>query len=121
MSKSKGFLIAKNWDSDFSTKTVFFLWFFNRNLAKSRRTTKRQTVLSSLPRILLIPITLRNIYFLTHFRIFCHYNFFDKFKKKKKFSCLNTNGLEFKLRTQRGMAFHIVTIFSIMRAKTLLF
>jgi len=92
MSKSKGFLLAKNWDSDFSTKTVFLLWFLNRNLAKSRRTTKRQTVLSSLPPILLIPITLRNIYFFNNFRIFCkglHKNFLEKFKKKKvvKFKC----------------------------------
>jgi len=88
MSKSKGFLKAKNWDSDFSTKTVFLLWFLNRNLAKSRRTTKRQTVLSSLPPILLITITLRNIYFLTHFRIFCkglHHVFLEKRSKIKHF------------------------------------
>jgi len=31
------------------------------------------------------------------------------------------DGLKFKLRANRGMAFHIVTIFSIMPVKTLQF
>jgi len=97
------------------------LWFFNRNLAKSRSTTKRPTDLSSLQPKLLVPITLRKIYFFTNFRIFFHHNFFGKILKKKKFSGLNTNGLKFKLRANRGMAFHIVTIFSIMPVKTLQF
>jgi len=88
MSKSKGILKAKNWDSDFSTKTVFLLWFFNRNLAKSRSTTKRPTDLSSLQPKLLVPITLRKIYFFTNFRTFLKellMIFKKKFKKKKNF------------------------------------
>jgi len=34
---------------------------------------------------------------------------------------LNANGLEYKLRAQQCMALHVVTISSIMAAKTLIF
>jgi len=41
--------------------------------------------------------------------------------KNLTFSGLTANGLEFKLGAQLGMALHVVTIFSIMAAKTLIF
>jgi len=61
---------SKIQDSDFSQKYDFFQ-FFNRSLVKTRRTAERPTVLKSLLPMLTIPITLRKIYFFTHFRIFC--------------------------------------------------
>jgi len=51
--------------SDFSQKYNF-----------SFRTAKKPTVLNSLLPLLTIPITLRKIYFLTNFRIFCASSFF---------------------------------------------
>jgi len=84
--------MAKKWVLDFDQKYEihilvkihdFSFQFFNRSLsnqgvqqktarslAKSRRTAKRPTVLESLLYLLTMPIILRNIYFLTHFRIF---------------------------------------------------
>jgi len=41
--------------------------------------------------------------------------------KNLTFSGLTANGLEFKLGAQLGMALHVVTIFSIMAAKTQIF
>jgi len=117
-SQNTVFFYGQNSGFRFYSKNPNFQRFFRRSFVKSRRKNKRPTVLSSLLLMLTIPITLRNIYFLTHFRIFCHHHFLEKFSKNKKISGLNTNGLEFKLRTQRSMAFHIVTIFSIMPAKT---
>jgi len=52
------------------SKTLILSAVFNRNLANSRRTAKRPTVLNSFLNMLTIPITLRKIYFLTSFRIF---------------------------------------------------
>jgi len=54
-----------------------------RSLAKSRRTAKRPTVLSSVRPMLTIIITLGKNYFLTNFRIFCkgHHLFLRKLVK----------------------------------------
>jgi len=65
--------------------------------------------------MLSIPITLRNIYFLTHFRIFCNRFFFAKNVKSLKISALNANGLEIKQRVQRDMT--LLTFICIMAAK----
>jgi len=46
--------------------------------------------------------------------------YFDKNGKNKKISGLNANGLEIKLRAQRGITFVILTIRCIMAAKTLI-
>jgi len=74
--------------------------------------------------MLTIPITLKKIYFLTKFCIFCkglHHVFFAKNGKNLKFLGFNANGLEIKLRAQRGMTFLILTICCIMPAKTKIF
>jgi len=75
----------------FESKTLISQRFFNRSFVKTSRTAIRPTVLSSLRPILIIPITLRNIYFLTHFRIFCkglHHSFLQKVVKTKHFQIL---------------------------------
>jgi len=71
--------------------------------------------------MLTIFITFRKLYFLTNFRIFLrgYIMFFDKNGKNKKCSRFNANGLEFKLRAQRGMTVHFLTILCIMTAKSL--
>jgi len=46
--------------------------------------------------------------------------FFCK-KWNLKFLGFNANGLEIKLRAQRGMTFFILTIFCIMPVKTMIF
>jgi len=71
-------------DLNFCQKWDIFFRFFNRSLAKSRRTSKRPTVLISWLEMLTIPITLREIYFLTNSSIFCKgvlIYFFEKWKK----------------------------------------
>jgi len=80
--KNRVKIFVKYDDSDFCQKCEIFFWFFNRSLAKSRRTAKRLTVLSSLLDMLTITITLRKIYFLANFRIFCNIIYFcKKFQK----------------------------------------
>jgi len=64
-------LLSKIQNSDFCQKSDIFLRFFHRSSAKSRRTAKRPTVLSSLLNMLTILITFRKIYFLTNFLNFC--------------------------------------------------
>jgi len=79
---------VKNGNSDFCQKCEILFRFFNRSLAKSRRTAKRPTVLSSWLDLLTIPITLREIYFLTNSSIFCkgvHHLFLRKMEKIKNF------------------------------------
>jgi len=71
MAKNRAKIFVKNGDSDYCQKCEIFFRFFNRSLAKSRRTAKRPTVLSSLLDMLTITITLRKIYFAANFRIFC--------------------------------------------------
>jgi len=56
--------------SNFIQRCDFSFRFFNRSLAKSRRTAKRSTVLSRLLNILTNSIILRKIYFLSNFRMF---------------------------------------------------
>jgi len=56
-----------------------------RSSAKSRRTDKRPTALSSLLNMLTILITFRKIYFLTNFLIFCYITFLRKMAKIKNF------------------------------------
>jgi len=41
MAKNRVKIVLKNGDSDFCQKCEFFFRFFNRSLAKSRRTAKR--------------------------------------------------------------------------------
>jgi len=89
--------MAKKWDSDFGQKykihflvkkNDFSFQFFNRSLVKSRRSAKKPTVLSSLLAMLTIPIILRNINFLTHFRIYhrgCIVFFCEKCEKLQIF------------------------------------
>jgi len=85
----KGFtFFSKIRYSDFSQNCDFSFQFLNRSSAKSRRTAKKPTVLNSLLNMLTIPITLRNIYFLTNFRFFCkgmHRLFLRKMSKIKNF------------------------------------
>jgi len=81
-------IFVTNGFSDFCQKCETFFRFFNRSLVKSRRTAKRPTVLSSLLDLLTIPITLREIYFLTNSSIFCkgvHHLFLRKMEKIKNF------------------------------------
>jgi len=61
-----------------------FLQFFSRNLVKTRRTAERPP----------IPITFREIYFLTKFHIFYKGSIFAKSGQKLKFLDLNANRLE---------------------------
>jgi len=89
--------MAKKWDSDFDQNyeiqilvknSIFFSPFFSRSLTNLRHTAKIPTVLNSLLEMLTIPIILRKIYFLTHFRIFyrgCLCFFCEKCQKKKIF------------------------------------
>jgi len=50
---------------DFSSR------FFNRSLAKIRRTPNRPTVMENLLNMLTTPITFKKIYFLTKLQICC--------------------------------------------------
>jgi len=77
---------SKAQEEDFSQKFDFSFRFFNRSLAKLRRTPKRPTVLSSLLNMLTNSITLRKIYFLTKFWLF-----FAKNGKNQNFVGLNAN------------------------------
>jgi len=72
--------------------------------------------------MLTITITLRKIYFLANFRIFSKVTSsnFAKNGKNKKISGLNANGLEIKLRVQRGMAFLIWTFINNIASKKLI-
>jgi len=90
MARNRVKIFVKNKNSDFCQKCEIFFRFFNRSLAKSRRTAKRPTVLSSLLDMLTITITLGEIYFLANFRIFCTSSIFAK-NFKKKLSGLNVN------------------------------
>jgi len=73
--------------------------------------------------MLTIPITFRNIYFLTNSSIFCKgvSSIFAKNGKNKKFPGLNVNRLEIKQRAQRDMTFFILTFIFILAAKKLSF
>jgi len=84
---------------------ILILWrFFSRSSAKSRGTTKRPTVLSSLLQMLSIRVTLRNIYFLTHFRIFFHHDFLRKMAKIKNF--LDWTVMDCKLNFELNKVWH---------------
>jgi len=103
-------------------KNTNFLVVFS--LAKSRRTAKRPTVLSSLLQLLAIPITLKKIYFLNSFRNFCKVctsSFLAKIEENQTFQGLNANGLEIKRRARRGMTLLVLTFICIMAAKKLNF
>jgi len=77
--------------------------------------SKGPTVLSNLLAMITIPIILRQIYFLTNFRIFLFFNvFFAKNGKIQNFLGFNANGLEIK---RRGMTFLILTFIFTMAAK----
>jgi len=76
----------------FCQKMFFFWRFFDRSLAKSRRTAKRQTVLSSFRPMLTILITLGKIYFLTNFRLFYSLSIFATIGKNLGFLDFNANG-----------------------------
>jgi len=113
----KGFqFLSKIRDSGFCQKFDIFFRFFHRSSAKSRRTAKRPTVLSSLLNMLTILIIFRKIYFLSNFRI-CYITFFAKNGKNQNFLGLNSNLLEIKRRARRGMTFLIRTYIFVMAAK----
>jgi len=83
--EKKGFKIfSKIRNSDFCQKCDIFFRFFHRSLAKSRRTAKIPTVLSSLHNMLTILITFIKINFLTSFRIFGKGVYRLFFRKKSK-------------------------------------
>jgi len=80
--------LSKLRNSDFCQKFDIFCWFFHCSSLNSRRTAKRQTVLSSLLNMLTIVITFMKIYFLSNFRFFCkgvHHLFLRKMAKMKNF------------------------------------
>jgi len=82
---------AKKKDSDFSQNHTFFQRFFNHSKAKSRRTAKRPTFLSSLQPMLTILVILGKIYFLTKFFIFYkgwHHVCLQKMSKVKSYQIL---------------------------------
>jgi len=105
------------------TKIKFFenATFTSGSLAKSRRTAKIPTILSSLLQLLSIPITTYNLFFLPVFEIFVrgYFMFFSKNGKTQNFLGLNANGLEIKRRARRGVTFFILAFIFVMAVKPL--
>jgi len=62
--------LSKKWNLGFGQKYSLFLQFFDRCLAKSRRMSKRLTVLSSLLPLLTIGITFKENLFFDQFSHF---------------------------------------------------